>query len=951
MNSMTQDEEIVLNKEQKEAVEHKEGPVLIVAGAGTGKTRVITERIKYLISQNLAKPKEILALTFTEKGAGEMLERVDKIMPIGYEEPWITTFHSFADRILREEALEIGLDPSFKILTSSESFVLVRKNIFDFNLKYFLPLGNPTKFLSAILTFFSRLQDEAVDEKEFEKWVKEQKESDDEDVKRWEELSLAYTCYQQLKVKEGFMDFGDLILWVIKLFKKRPKILEKYKRQFKYILLDEFQDTNFAQFEIVQMLAPNADNPNLMVVGDDSQSIYKFRGAAISNILEFMEKYKNSKKIYLLKNYRTVQNILDKAYELIKFNDPDTLEYRLGINKNLISERKEKGNLPQILFTQTGEDEAEMVVEKIVKLMKEKDYSYKDFAILARANNHLDAFVEALKRYQLPYQIIGNRGLFNQVEVSQLINFLRVCQNPLDDISFYSLLKSEMFNYEHSRILNVLNTAKLKRESLWEVVNKSEYFSAIVREITKAIDVSKSRQTSSVLYDFLVNSKYPEKLVAQETTENILKLNNLNLFFKYIKNYESNEKESSIQNFVEFLDMMIVAGENPAQAVLEDIDTVNLLTTHASKGLEFPVVFMVNLTSDRFPTRNRHDPIEIPESLIKETLPSGDYHIQEERRLFYVGMTRAKDYLYLSYAKNYGGARDKKPSVFINELNLTEPEGEFAKLPLFEANKYENKTEEVTEINKVKEELPSFTPAFISYSQINTYNMCPLQYNYRYVLKIPTKPSHALTFGQSIHNTLRDFHNYEIKGYSIKDEEILKIFEKEFIPFGYDNEKHKIQRYEQGKQMLSTYVKNCKGKFGTPKFVEGKFKLRSFAPPLFGFIDRIDYKNGEYEIVDYKTGRSKDQTIVDKDEQLTVYAIAAKEMFNITPKTLSLYFIEEDTKITTTRSEKDLEKEREKIQDVVSDMKKSNFEPKIGIQCKYCEFNKICPSYKNYLNY
>ncbi|PIS12641.1 hypothetical protein COT69_02960 [candidate division WWE3 bacterium CG09_land_8_20_14_0_10_39_24] len=939
---MNQDEKIVLNQKQKEAVEHKNGPILIVAGAGTGKTRVITERIKYLISNNLAKPKEILALTFTEKGANEMLGRVDKIMPLGYEEPWITTFHSFADRLLREEALEIGLDPQYIILTKPQSFALVKKNLFNLNLKYFLPLGNPVKFIDAILTFFSRLQDEEVYPKDFEKWRKKLNSSKEEDG-RWGELSAAYQIYQQIKIKESFMDFGDLILWVIKLFKERPSILSRYKNQFKYILLDEFQDTNFAQFEIIQLLAPPKDKPNLMVVGDDSQSIYKFRGAAISNILDFMGKYKNAESVYLLKNYRTTQNILGGAYKLIKHNNPDTLESKLGISKNLTSERREKGHPPKILLAQTGEEEAEMVVEEIRKLIKSKNYSYKDFAILARANNHLDNFVWALKRYGIPYQIIGNRGLFNQPEVSQLINFLRVCQDISDSASLYGLLNSEILDYNPQNILSALNSSKYKNITLWESIKEREYFSFITKEVEMAMNSSKENSVSAVLYNFIVNTKYPEKLLENENVENTLKTNNLNLFFRYIKNYESSEKASSINSFVEFLDVMIPAGENPAQAVLEDIDTVNLLTVHGSKGLEFSVVFMVNLTSDRFPTRNRRDPIEIPEGLIKETLPIGDYHIQEERRLFYVGMTRAKDFLYLTYAKNYGGVKDKKPSVFINELEISLPGKPTEGLPLFQNTKYKK--------YPYPEKENAFAPTYMSYSQINTYNQCPLQYKYRYVLKMPTKPSHALTFGQSIHNTLKIFHTQERKGSLTGDLDILKIFEKAFIPLGYENSAHIKKRREQGKEMLLNYVKTRKGNFGVPKFIEEKFKLTKFEVPLLGFIDRIDYKNGEYEIIDYKTGSLKNQNFVDKNEQLTIYAMAAKDCFGITAKTLALYFIEDNVKINTARTEKDLEKEKGAIDEVITSIRTSSFEPKAGQRCRYCDFSKICPAYRNYLNY
>ncbi len=744
---------IKLNKEQKTAVKHGNGPILIVAGAGTGKTRVITERIKYLIEKNLARPSEILALTFSEKGAGEMLGRVDEIMPMGYEEPWVTTFHSFADRILKEEALEIGLDPQYKISSSIDSYILLRKNLFNLGLKYLLPLGNPTKFITAILTFFSRLQDEAVDEKDFDKWCNSNK-FNKEELERWKELGFAYKVYQELKIKESYLDFGDLILWTIRLFRKRPNILNKYINQFKYILLDEFQDTNFAQFELIQLLAPANKKPNLMVVGDDSQSIYKFRGAAVSNILEFMDKYKTAKKIYLLKNYRSTQKILDASYKLIQNNNPDTLEYKLKINKNLISQRTEGGKDPQVLVSSTAENEAEFVITQIIDLVGGGvTYTYKDIAILARANNHLDTFIAALKKSGLPYQVAGSRGLFNQPEVLALINFLRVCADVFNSPSLYSLLQSELFNYDHNKILKPLNNAGFKKTSLWEEIENNEYFSFASEQIKKAIEDSKKQAAGSVLYSFIVSTQYPQKLLKNESIENNLKLNNLNLFLNYVKKYEINEKTPTIPGFVEYLDLMLEAGENPAQAVLEDVDTINLLTIHSAKGLEFKVVFIVNAVSDRFPTKKRHDPIEIPEDLIKESLPTGDYHIQEERRLFYVGMTRAQDLLFVTYAENYGGVKEKRPSVFIKELSLDiktiEPSSPF------QPNLFEH---------KIIPAAPStILLPFVSYSQLDTFKTCPLKYKYRYILNIPTKPNHALTYGQSIHNTLREFHRLGIK--------------------------------------------------------------------------------------------------------------------------------------------------------------------------------------------
>nr|CAO79491.1 putative UvrD/REP helicase [uncultured candidate division WWE3 bacterium EJ0ADIGA11YD11] len=669
-----------LNEEQLKAVKHKSGPVLVVAGAGTGKTRVITERIRYLIKEKNVDPQEILALTFTEKAAQEMVDRVGDIMPLGYEEPWVYTFHSFADRILKEKGIEIGIDPSYKILSPSDQWLLLRKNLFDLKLKYFRPLGNPTKFISAILTFISRLQDENVSPEELLEFVKHSNYTSDEEKQRWEELSYIYSEYERLKIESSAMDFGNLIIWVIKLLNVRPNILAEYKNQFKHILVDEFQDTNYAQYELIKLLFPTKETKeserSLLVVGDDSQSIYKFRGAAVSNILQFMEDYKDSKMITLLKNYRSTQEILDAAYKLIQNNNPDTLESKLGISKKLIGINS--GSNPKILQTETLEDEVELVISKILEILaKEPQYTYKDFAILARANNHLDPFVMALRKYGLPYQLVGNRGLYDRDEVRDILAFLRVIINTQDGINLYRVLNIESLEIPYKEISELLSKSRYEKTDLWEQVKKSK--DEKVAFLVKTIEgfqknITKNTPTEMV-FEVVNSTNYLNQFLEEETIENELCIKNLNLFLQRVQKFEvdyHNEtgEMPTVVNLVDYLDMIIEAGENPAQAEIEDIDTINLMTVHSSKGLEFPVVFMVNLVSGRFPTRNQGDTIEVPEELIKETLPTGNEHIQEERRLFYVGMTRAQKYLFMTLGKNYGGKRDTIPSGYLQETGL-----------------------------------------------------------------------------------------------------------------------------------------------------------------------------------------------------------------------------------------------------------------------------------------
>src|SRR3990167_4082049 len=287
-----------LNKEQKEAVTHENGPLLIIAGAGTGKTTVITRRIAWLILEKKIKPDEILALTFTEKASTEMEERVDRLLPYGYVDLWISTFHGFAEKILRLHGLDIGLSTNFRILSDTEQWYLVRKNLDKFNLDYYRPLGNPTKFIHALLKHFSRAKDEEISPKEYLAYTESLKldkdiapdESAAQEAARLAEVANAYHIYQKILLENNALDFGDLINYALKLFKERPNILEFYRKKFKYILVDEFQDTNWAQYELVKLLAE--PNNNLTVVGDVDESIYKFRGASISNILTFKKDFK-----------------------------------------------------------------------------------------------------------------------------------------------------------------------------------------------------------------------------------------------------------------------------------------------------------------------------------------------------------------------------------------------------------------------------------------------------------------------------------------------------------------------------------------------------------------------------------------------------------------------------------------------------------------------------------
>ena len=985
---MVGEENRKLNKEQLEAVKFKKGPLLIIAGAGTGKTTVITERIKYLITSKLAKANEILALTFTEKAAKEMQDRVYETLPYGYSDMWISTFHSFCDRILRLEALHIGLDPKYKLMTEAECVQLVRNNLFKFNLKYFRPLGNPTKFVAGMLQHFSRLQDENVLPNEYLNWVKKQKiknkklsEEEKIELEKWEELAKAYKTYNEIKVKEAVMDFGDLIIKTLELFKARKNILKVYCEKFKYILVDEFQDTNFVQNELAILLS--GKNKNITVCGDDDQSIYRFRGAAVSNIIQFRRNFPRAKMVVLTRNYRSTQEILDKAHELIKFNNPDRLEVVEKIDKKLIASAKGKmqGDKIEFIHKDRVENEADEVAKKITLIAKQKKYDFKDFAILVRANNHAEPFGRALSRQGIPYQFLGPGRLFKQPEIIDLISYLKVLYNFDDSVSFYRLLTIDYFNISvvdlavignYSRRFNLtFYEACHKIDDIFVGIKTREKIKKILEIIDKHIKLVKKETAGQILYYFLQDSGLMQKLINPDSSEAQKKAANISKFFDRLKTYEVDHEDATVAAVVDWIELSSELGESPLAADTDwtEVNAVNILTAHSAKGLEFSVVFLVNLVGNRFPTIERREQIPIPDKFIKEVLPVGDYHLEEERRLFYVGMTRAKDLLFFTAADYYGeGKREKRLSPFIFEALGDEvlfSEQLAIKSEQLSFLDYKSQASSDLTITSDVEYKPSIHIDYLTYSQIDTFKICPLHYKLKYIFKIPTIPSGPQSFGTSIHSTLRDFYRL------IKIDEkpnlkfLLFLLEKNWLKEGYRTKSEEKKNFERGKKYLSGYYQKSFDKKVNVDRIEESFTVSLFSKDktekplkIGGRIDRVDIlPKGKIELIDYKTGeKPPTQKEMDKNKdisrQLAFYALAAvsipEDPFNKNPEDviLSFYFFENQTKISTTRTKEQLEEAKEEIFKIRKEIEVSEFKCSGNMLCKNCEYKMLCNSEK-----
>ncbi|MBF8808143.1 MAG: DNA helicase PcrA [Enterococcus lacertideformus] len=636
-----------MNPRQKEAVLHTEGPLLLMAGAGSGKTRVLTHRIAYLIEEKDVNPWNILAITFTNKAAREMKERVNAILEFGGEDVWVSTFHSMCVRILRRDVDFIGYNRNFTIIDSSEQLSLMKRILKELNIdpkKY-----DPRTLLGTISQAKNNLQKP-------EDFAKIQ-------GSYYEEIAAkCYVAYQKELQYNQCMDFDDLIMNTIRLFEEHPDSLTYYQNKFHYIHVDEYQDTNHAQYTLVNMLAQRFQN--LCVVGDADQSIYGWRGADMQNILDFEKDYPNATVILLEQNYRSTKNILNAANQVIENNSNRK-------PKKLWTENRE-GNKIIYYRADNERDETRFIVDRMQEEIREHNRNYGDFAILYRTNAQSRVMEETLLKANIPYKMVGGHKFYDRKEIKDILAYLNVIANPQDSISFERIVNSPKRGIGPGSIEKLRSFATTHQWPLLEAAQNvdltniggkaSQQLSLFGEMISEVTQMAPYMTVTELTKEVLERSGYLEDLKIQNTLESQARLENLEEFLTVTQEFDKQFEKQNEENAEAPEEKLIIFLND--LALVSDIDNleeettqVTLMTLHAAKGLEFPVVFLIGLEEGVFP---------LSRALMEES------ELEEERRLAYVGITRAEESLYLTNAFSrtlYGRTQYNRPSRFVEEIN------------------------------------------------------------------------------------------------------------------------------------------------------------------------------------------------------------------------------------------------------------------------------------------
>jgi DNA helicase-2/ATP-dependent DNA helicase PcrA len=958
-----------LNPLQKEAVEHVAGPMLVVAGAGTGKTTVLTQRVARLIREGHARPNEILAVTYTDNAAAELKQRVtDELGPERSAGLQATTFHAFCYRILQD------CGQAFRVVEPQDLWVYLRRRLPELRLKYYTRAVRPAQFLEALLDFFDNCHDELKSAADYEKYVQEleagkhplprvtrSKDADKlsrEDVlARCHEIARVFRKVEDMLAADNLGTFAHMILRAMQVLKSDPQILAKEQARARFLLIDEFQDSNIAQIGLAELLA--GKERNIFAVGDPDQAIYRFRGASSAAFEEFVARFSDTKAVVLDRNQRSTSAILNCSGAVIAQNPSPAC--RIGKKERferqpLLSERESRTRregkplAPEpvglVMVGETG-DEAADIAEQTGRIVRmpdtAKDKNHPRCAVLYRSHGHRNEVVKELAAHQIPFRVEGLNAL-ETCEVRDLLACLRVLLGPPDNEALFRVAALPIFGVDGAAMREALRAAG-KQPELVTVLSQVAGGKAVLKTLENARAEVAAADWKATAALAIVIKRFAIAPAASPVAA----------FREFVHKWSEKPITTTrrLEEFLEYMEYFPQAGgtvvfQQPPQ---DPVNTVQLMTVHAAKGLEFDHVFVVRANNNSFPTNYREKLFDMPSAMRDpRCLAKGDsseLHREEERRLFYVAMTRARDSLSI-YAKP-GKGKNPRPTAFVRELMEAH-----VSPPGWRVRQPELRLAAQAAVNGVAGLgawllLPPSQRALaapLSASAIEMYETCPLKFKIYKDWNIPGDISAALQFGSAMHLALGNYFEAIRVGRPRTPEELLEVFENALAELPFDDQHQRELYLKLGREQLAAF---CESTAAAPVpnvlSTEKTFQFSVQGMLVKGRIDRLDRIDGpRVAIVDYKTGTPKTDMDARRSLQLSIYALAARELWGYMPERLVFYNLETADEVSASRDERELRAAQERIAEVARKMAAGEFEPTPGFHCRSCQFRSMCPA-------
>lgn len=992
--------EFIPTDEQRRAIEHIHGPMLVVAGAGTGKTTVLARRIAHLIQSEAARPEEILAVTYTRNSAAELIARVaailhpntkpqqslypemdrqngaHKLLKSGLQ---AHTFHSYCYKLLRENGAR------FELLDDKDLFVLLRRKIGEMQLRHYIKAAAPGKFLDDMLKFFSSCHDELRTPDDYDAYLaklerreiplprmarKKEAEAmpDDEVLGRCREVAGAFRFAEKLLQDEGLGTFGHIMSRAVDMLARRKSVLERAQRRARFILIDEFQDSNVAQIRLASLLA--GDDANVFAVGDPDQAIYQFRGATSGAFEQFLETFGPGRveRVTMSANRRSTEPILRCAYQAIKLNPPIVSADQSWKREPLKCDRLVRD--PQIacappveaIAHHGDESEAAFIGDQIERMRRQyPGLELKKLAVLYRNHFHREAVVEELTRRGIPVRVKG-ADLLHTPELRDAFAVLRIMDSahPIALFRVAALAKFQV-DAERFRAEMALRGDSISGESALEKVPGGEEVVAAIRAARE--ELIAAGNTLSAALDIAVRAfGLPDSMPLRrlrdfaqrwrEKPKQISGEGSLHEFLEYVKDFRE-AKGSLLEESDE--DDPVAALEPTDLRDVPASDAVQLMTVHAAKGLEFRCVFVIRLKSNSFPGQYKESLVEFPAELRNSQAGDADpktRHTQEERRLFYVAMTRAMDELYLCGKVTTLKKQPAPPTPYMRELV------ELSNSALRGAITWRALAPEVIpQIHAAAEpaltvsqwtKMPAREDARLmelSASALQSYQRCPLSYKLRYDWRLPEDASAAPQFGNAMHLALKAYFDGVRAGRPPDEQTVIACFLEEFAKASIPEPLQRAMYEQHGREQLAAFLQSELARpAGKILHTEKRFSLEIGGAVVRGRLDRLDaVGGGKVAVVDYKTGNPKTQDFADDSLQLSIYALAARS-FGYEPSSLVFINLGNGTAVETQRTVKELEKAEAEVRDIAMKIAAGEFEPKPNGGCNWCSYHSICPA-------